>query len=98
MAETKQIPTRTELRVDGNDIDIFTQYFVGEDSQDILSVFIAQQQSSQDGVSYKEGDGIVSLKEPNETIINVNSNGELIIVSPDANKYSIVDQDLIYTE
>lgn len=78
-----------------NVINIFTQYI---NNGSIIYAFISNYVGSINSVPFKEGELIVTKNDP---LLNIylNANGELIINSQDANKYSInLNGELTYTE
>ncbi len=100
--ETKQIPTTTQLQVDGSDINIFT-FYDPDIWPNIVEVFIAEIVGMLDGVPYIEGELIVAMNNyPLQISCEINSDGEFIIWTPPGNEaehYSInSDGDLIFTE
>lgn len=96
MAEEKVINTRTNVNVTGNNISIYTYY--SEPVEWFLEFFVPLQNTTVQSVSFVAGD-LGYTRENIEDIFEINSLGELIVSSPNADKYSIdLNGDLIYTE
>lgn len=96
MPENKLINTRTNINVVGNDISIHTYYVEEEDF--ILEFFVPLEDTTVESVNFLAGDlGYTQVN--NNDIFEINEDGELIVSSPNADKYSIDENgDLIYTE
>ena len=96
MAEEKLIPTRTNITTSGNAIEIFTYYF--KPSESYLQFFVDMENKTREGVSFRAGDLGYTIENLGD-LFEINANGDLIVSSVFADKYSIDENgDLIYTE
>lgn len=100
MPEIVVISTITELNVSGENIEVKTSY--QEDSlPDTLEARIAIESGIENGTSYKQGDGLIKMKNsPDHISFSLDENGNLILTSNtgDESNYSIdTDGNLIYT-
>ena len=104
MPETKIIPSLTNTTIIGSDISIVTQYQQQGENElpDTILAFIGEQLASFDGVSYKEGELMIQMKNyPTQIDYSINGNGDIVVFSNqgDVDKYSVNGNgDLIYTE
>lgn len=91
------LSTITETTIVPPDIDIFT-YYNDEDSLNLIAIFIGDEAITYKGVAYEEGD-LVAEYVDSLLDINLDSDGNLIIDSNDANQYSLNAEtgELIYT-
>jgi len=89
MPQTAIIPTFTSISIIGTQISIKSQY-VNVPPYTIIA-FIADVDGTLDGVSYFQGDLIFSVMNYPGLAINfyLDSNGNLVVNSFDANHYSI---------
>lgn len=101
MSETKIISALTSLIVNGDDIQIKTEYQNIESLPDTISASLANIVGVENGTSYIEGEGLITMKNsPEHIIFSVDSNGNLILTcnTGDAGNYSINSNgELIYT-
>lgn len=96
MPETKLISTKTNVSIVGNNISIHTYYSEEEDF--VLEFFVPLEDTTVESVNFLAGD-LGYTQENNNDIFEINDKGELIVSSPNADKYSIDENgDLIYTE
>jgi len=96
MPETKLISTKTNVSIVGNNISIHTYYSEEEDF--VLEFFVPLEDTTVESVKFLAGD-LGYTQENNNDIFEINDKGELIVSSPNADKYSIDENgDLIYTE
>ena len=96
MAEEKLIPTRTNISTGNNRIEIFTYYL--KPAESFLQFFVDLENKTREGVNFVAGDLGYQIENLSD-IFSINGNGELIVSSIFAEKYSIDENgDLIYTE
>lgn len=93
------LPTVTTLAqgIDGS-LSIRTAY-LADLLPNILSCFIATTEGRQDGISYLEGDLVFKMTNfPTDINVSIDpDSGDLIVSGPDADKYSLVEGELVYT-
>lgn len=95
---TVVLPTRTTTNITNSDISVLTEYFV-DDLPNTISIDVKSNDGTNEGTSFFAGDLVVQFKNPDQISWRTNSNGELIVTSSDANKYSVNSNgELIYTE
>ncbi len=101
MSETKTISVFTDLIVNGNDIQIKTEYEEIDTLPDTIEAFLADYVGVKNGISFIEGEGLITMKNSPEHIsFIIDSDGNLILTcnTGDQDKYSInTDGNLIYT-
>ena len=96
MAEEKLIDTRSNISVTNNDISIHTYYFKA--SSTYLQFFTPLIGGNIGSINFIAGDLGYTIENIGD-IFEINSEGELIVSSIFAEKYSINEEgDLIYTE
>jgi hypothetical protein len=93
------LPTVTTVAtgLDGS-LSIRTAY-LADLLPNILSCFIAATEGKQDGVSYVEGDLVFKMTNyPTAIDVTIDpETGDLIVSGPDAEKYSLLEGQLVYT-
>lgn len=98
MAEIRQyLQTRTDISI-SEQVATITVAYDGNEAAAIVRAFIADFNAQQDGVSYKEGELIISIVGKGSLTATINAKGELILTGVDVERYSINDMGhLIYT-
>jgi hypothetical protein len=93
------LPTVTTLAqgLDGS-FSIRTAY-LADLLPNIISCFIAQTEGKVNGISYVEGDLVFNMTNfPTAIDVTIDpATGDLIVSGPDADKYSLVEGQLVYT-
>lgn len=101
MPEEKILLTQTSVSIIGSAISIRSYYNGEEAANDTLAAFISDIVQTVDGVGIIEGELSIQMNEnyPLEIDYTIDSNGDLIVNSDDANNYSINSSgQLIYTD
>ncbi len=89
-AETRLIPTITEVNIVGNQISILTYYNEGID---IIRAFITDMTTVSDGVSFIEGEGGISTSNVSDVFaLDSDDEGNLIVIGENAAQFSL-DED-----
>jgi len=97
MPEKVEIPIETDIDVQGSNVTI--TLFFKKGLPDTVAAFISEIVATLNGIPYIEGELVITMvNSPADIDFEVDSNGDLIVFSDDASKYSINDNgDLIYT-
>lgn len=97
MPQTQIVPTQTSISVIGLNIAIKTEY-VSSGPPNVISAFISETIGMLNGTSYVEGELIITVKDYPDTDFLLDSMGNLIVISDDANNYNIDSNgNLTYT-
>lgn len=99
MAGIKNIPTYTTIAAIIPDVDI-TTFYLDPEFGDIFNVFLNEDYVVMNGSPILEGYGVVIASDnmPSQIDIEVDNNGNMIIIGDEANKYNIdSDGNLTYT-
>jgi len=89
-AETRVLPTITQINVSGNQISILTYY---SQSQEVITAFISELQQSIGGVNFIEGEGGITVQGVElNFFVNSDDDGDLIVIGENAGQFSL-DED-----
>jgi hypothetical protein len=101
MPETKTLITKTEVLIIEATIRIKAYYETVVSSANTILAFISDIVQTFDGIHLIEGELAIQMNEnyPSKIDYQIDSNGDLIVSSDDANSYSVDSNgDLIYNE